>query len=316
MLLCLKTGTALESVLAQRLGATGRRESQERCRQPTASLDRMIMTLSAPQSFPYWSTATMWWVASPNWTMSTGAVTWGSGTSGVTGTVSASNSLIGTTPGDLVGNDGITPLNNGNYVADTSQWSNPAGNAFVGAATWGNGTTGVTGTISSVNSLIGTTANDQVSIDGITALGPQNSNNYLVGSEFWDSSLVDAGAVTYGNGTTGTTGTVSIVNSVVGTSAMSGLNRFLDNPGVPGTFVVSFTNTPAVVIGGASISPPPRLPPLPLMTMPPPAPNSPEPSLNPSMTGTHASSGRTSRTIRGPPSIQPKVFSSTSRRSC
>jgi len=199
-------------------------------------------------------------VTSPVWNMNLGAVTWGSGTSGVTGTVSINNSLIGTTSGisgDKVGNDGLVSLNNGHYVTASSQWSNPAVNMFVGAATWGNGTTGITGTVSIANSLIGTTASDQVGLDGLLALSPQNNDNYLVGSNLWSSTLVDAGAVTYGNGATGTTGTVSTVNSVVGTSPMSNLNNFIDNPAVPGTFVVQFLNTPAVVIGGSPISPSP-----------------------------------------------------------
>ena len=46
-------------------------------------------------------------VSSPNWTngaaASAGAVTWGSGTAGVSGPVSASNSLVGSTANDSVG---------------------------------------------------------------------------------------------------------------------------------------------------------------------------------------------------------------------
>lgn len=59
---------------------------------------------------------------------------------------------------------GITVLSNGNYVVSTYQWSN-----YAGAATWGNGTAGVTGTVSSGNSLVGSSAYDYVGLK-ITAL--------------------------------------------------------------------------------------------------------------------------------------------------
>ncbi len=62
-------------------------------------------------------------VSSPNWdngaAADAGAVTWGSGTTGVSGVVSAANSLVGSTAGDrsaLDGDYGVTALSNGNYV--------------------------------------------------------------------------------------------------------------------------------------------------------------------------------------------------------
>jgi hypothetical protein len=59
-------------------------------------------------------------VLSSNWrngaASHAGAVTWGSGTSGVTGVVSDANSLVGTTNYDQVGDGGVTALSNGSYV--------------------------------------------------------------------------------------------------------------------------------------------------------------------------------------------------------
>ena len=56
-------------------------------------------------------------VRSPNWdALSVGAVTWGNGSGGTVGLVSASNSLVGARASDLVGNTGVTALSNGNYV--------------------------------------------------------------------------------------------------------------------------------------------------------------------------------------------------------
>ncbi|MBS1795634.1 MAG: hypothetical protein JSS81_17395, partial [Acidobacteria bacterium] len=114
-----------------------------------------------------------------------GAVTWGSGTSGVSGVISSANSLIGSTAGDFVGSGGVTALTNGNYVVSNDVWSNPSpAIANVGAVTWGNGTTGVSGVVSSANSLIGSTAGDNVSSGGVTAL---TNGNYVVNSSAWDN---------------------------------------------------------------------------------------------------------------------------------
>ena len=69
-------------------------------------------------------------VSSPNWTngaaADAGAVTWGSGTAGVSGPVSAANSLVGSTANDGVGGDGVTALSNGNYVVSSPNWNNGA----------------------------------------------------------------------------------------------------------------------------------------------------------------------------------------------
>ena len=140
-----------------------------------------------------------------------GAATWGNGATGVTGLVSSSNSLVGSSPGDDVSSGGVAALTNGNYVVASPLWKS-AGNT-VGAATWGNGATGVTGLVSSSNSLVGSTATDDVSSGGVTAL---TNGNYVVGSPFWMSAGFTAGAATWGNGTTGVTGVVSGSNSLVG----------------------------------------------------------------------------------------------------
>ena len=101
-----------------------------------------------------------------------GAVTWGSGTAGVSGPVSATNSLVGSTANDSVGGgvgDGVTALTNGNYVVSSPDWTNGAA-AGAGAVTWGSGTAGVSGPVSATNSLVGSTANDGV---GTTRDGPE-----------------------------------------------------------------------------------------------------------------------------------------------
>lgn len=168
-----------------------------------------------------------------------GAVTWGSGTAGVSGTISAANSLVGSTANDQVGVTGIVVLTNGNYVVRSANWDNGAV-ANAGAVTWGSGTAGVSGTISTANSLVGSTASDQVGGGGVTAL---SNGNYVVRSPTWDNGAVsDAGAATWGSGTTGVMGAVSAANSLVGSTT---------NDQVSGTGVTALTNGNYVVASSA-----------------------------------------------------------------
>ncbi len=173
-------------------------------------------------------------VTSSNWdngaTADVGAVTWGNGTGGTVGPVTSGNSLIGGTAGDQLGDFGVTALTNGNYVARSSSWDNPAGSVSnVGAVTWGNGAGGTVGPVTSGNSLIGGTANDKVGCDlvvgGFTVL---TNGNYVVRSSNWDNptgAIVDAGAVTWGNGTGGTVGLVTPSNSLIGGTASDNIGN-------------------------------------------------------------------------------------------
>jgi hypothetical protein len=175
-------------------------------------------------------------VDSEEWNDGRGAATWGNGTTGITGIVSASNSLVGSSYDDLVGLF-VIPLSNGNYVVDSSYWN--GGISSYGAVTWGNGTTGITGTVSASNSLVGSAANDQVGAGGVTAL---SNGNYVVASPFWNGGMLKSlGAATWGNGSTGITGTISASNSLVGSSpgdAVGGLVTALSN----GNYVVLSPN--------------------------------------------------------------------------
>lgn len=159
-------------------------------------------------------------VSSPFWDngaiVDAGAVTFASGTTGRTGLVSVANSLVGGTAGDQVGFFGATALANGNYVVGSPNWDNGA-LANVGAASFGSGTTGITGVVSLANSLVGGTAGDQIGNSGVVAL---DNGSFLVLSRFWDNgAIVDAGALTFGSGISGIVGVVSPANSLVGSSA-------------------------------------------------------------------------------------------------
>lgn len=157
-----------------------------------------------------------------------GAVTWCNGITGASGLVTPSNSLVGSTLNDRVGNI-VTVLPNGNYVVGSPDWNN-ATIAQVGAATWGSGTSGVVGIVSSANSLVGATANDRVSSNLINALP---NGNYVVLTGGWrNGAVANAGAATWGSGTTGITGLVSAANSLVGTTPGDQVSSILGDPGL------------------------------------------------------------------------------------
>ena len=177
-------------------------------------------------------------VVSTNWdgaAANVGAVTLADGTNGTTGVVSASNSLIGSTADDFIGNR-TTALNDGNYLVASPFWDNAAAN--VGAITFGNGTSGITGVVSPSNSLIGSTADDQIGNGGITALA---NGNYVIRSSNWDNSgVVNAGAVTFGSGAI--TGVVSPSNSLVGLTASDQIGSGGITELTNGNYVVSSPN--------------------------------------------------------------------------
>jgi len=175
-------------------------------------------------------------VSSPNWgreividpftgdpafSQGKGAVTFADGTTGITGEVSASNSLVGSGPNDRVGSEGTTALPNGSYVVRSSFWSGETVGFNRGAVTFGNGTTGIKGVVSESNSLVGSTNRDGVGGDGVTVL---SNSNYVVLSSRWDRGVNESGsplgegkgAATFGDGTSGISGVVSASNSLVG----------------------------------------------------------------------------------------------------
>src|SRR5262249_20022613 len=155
-------------------------------------------------------------IDSPVWNGQRGAVTWGNGKMGVSGTISDANSLIGSNRGDELGSlqpysglaSDITVLSNGNYVIGSPGW-----NGKRGAVTWGNANTGVSGIISEANSLLGSRPSDEIGqsyfdTPGIVLL---SNGNYVVDSPRWNAGR---GAATWGNGSTGVRGAVSDANSL------------------------------------------------------------------------------------------------------
>jgi len=77
-------------------------------------------------------------------------------------------------------------------------------------------TVGITGVVSAVNALIGSTRDDYVG-EFVTAL---SNGNYVVSTYRWNNgAIVDAGASTWGSGISGVAGVITPANSFVGTRA-------------------------------------------------------------------------------------------------
>lgn len=144
--------------------------------------------------------------------------------------ISSTNALVGSSANDVVGTVGtVKILSNGNYVASSPSWDDGA-LTDAGAVTWGSGTTGITGAVSSTNSIIGSHASDRVGY----IIFPLSNGNYVIGSPNWDNGTVsNAGAITWCNGSAPTAGTISSSNSVVGTIA--GSNVGIGNPTYSGS---------------------------------------------------------------------------------
>lgn len=195
---------------------------------------------------------------SPEWDngplQDVGAATWVDTQQGLAGVVSATNSLIGSTPGDRVGSPGTTALGNGNYVVASTAWSH-GGLANAGAATWCDGATGCTGEVGVGNSLVGVQAEDAVGWH-VQALA---NGHYIVSSPRWDADdSADVGAVTWGDGVAGTTGPVASANSITGSKAQDQVGSKGVLALANGHYVVlspGWTNGSAAYAGAATWAP-------------------------------------------------------------
>lgn len=168
-------------------------------------------------------------VSSSEWNERRGAVTFVNGETGLSAIVSSTNSLVGSAPGDVVGQtffsgfgSGVPSakrLSNGHYVVESVRWS--GGPDLAGAVTWGDGEAGVTGEITPGNSLVGGAEGDIIQL--IRSL---DNGNYLVGSDSWDAgSVEDVGAVAWASGNGGSVGLISGANSLIGSQADDRVGR-------------------------------------------------------------------------------------------
>ncbi|MFG6430456.1 YDG domain-containing protein [Roseateles sp. LYH14W] len=171
-------------------------------------------------------------VVDNDWNTGRGAVAFAAGATGLAGSVSASNALVGATAGDGVGT-GVAELSGSHYIVLAPNAD--VGAVDGGAAVRGSGTVGITGALSTNNSLYGTTASSRVGSGGVLPVGTLDGDglrpNALVLSPDWGNrssatSTVSYGAVTWLAGSTGYAtgqnavgGAVSSSNSLVGDHA-------------------------------------------------------------------------------------------------
>ena len=84
-----------------------------------------------------------------------------------------------------MGVTGITALSNGNYVVRSKAWTGGTTNGF-GAVTWGSGVTGVSGVVSSANSLVGSHNGDLL---GANAIVTTANGGFIVRSATYNSGV-------------------------------------------------------------------------------------------------------------------------------
>lgn len=148
-------------------------------------------------------------VASPDWSNSAGAVTFGNRAAPVFGPVDGTNSLVGSLGSDGVGYE-VLMLPNGDYVVASPWW-----NGSRGAVTYADGSTGIVGAVSSGNSLTGANSGDAIGSGGMDSLfGPLGEIAYLIRSPLWNA---ERGAATWADTSNSLVGqTVGVANSLVG----------------------------------------------------------------------------------------------------
>ncbi len=167
---------------------------------------------------------------SPLWNGSAGALTPFNPTTGVSGAVSSANSLVGSTSGDQVGSGGTPQLSGGKLAILSPNW-----NSGTGAITWADSTNGITGVISSSNSLVGAMPNDRVGNSSISAGG----GNYYVATSAWNGN---AGAVTWINPLAPVVGVMGPANSLVGAAPGDQIGSYGINTLISGYWTIFSPN--------------------------------------------------------------------------
>lgn len=155
-----------------------------------------------------------------------GAITWCSLSEGCAGTISAENSLVGSSDHNYVGTDhnksSLAIYPDSTYAILSPFWDNGE-IPDVGAVTWCNQAGGCRGAVTADNSLIGRSVGDQVGSQ-LTVL--PNGSSVII-SPFWDNRQVpDAGAVTWCD-QKGCQGIVSAENSLVGNTTLDRIGNRL-----------------------------------------------------------------------------------------
>ena len=159
-----------------------------------------------------------------------GALTWGDGINGTVGVISDLNSVVGASAYDNACYMGsypyrsVIPLPDGDYFVRSPQWSN-GGATKAGAVTWIAGGGTKSETITSSNSIVGTTINEMVGSNANPLVKLGNSDYVMSNAKWTDGGTIPgAGSVTVVRGLGGSVGEVSAQNSLVGTSVNDGVS--------------------------------------------------------------------------------------------
>jgi filamentous hemagglutinin family protein len=161
-------------------------------------------------------------IFSANWGGNKGAITVIDTSQGLSGVVSATNSLVGSATGDFVGNgtSSLRQFNNGKVMVFSSQWGGGKG-----AFTVFDGVNLVKGTVDATTSLVGSTTSDGSNffIQNCGASGTCTSyafgsaDYFLITNPYWNAN---SGSVTflskYTAAASSPTGTLSSANSLIG----------------------------------------------------------------------------------------------------
>lgn len=158
--------------------------------------------------------------------------------SGRSGAVSAANSLVGSSSNDEVGAR-LLILGNGNYLLAAPGFDRGAV-TDAGAVLLGSGTSGLSGTISASNALLGARANDRVG-SSLRRVGPGNVNYLVISPDFSAGGVPATGAVSFASGVTGLVGEPSATNSLFGSSPQDGAGLSA-NALASGDFIVRAPN--------------------------------------------------------------------------
>ena len=164
-----------------------------------------------------------------------GAVTYCPST-GCTGALNASSSLVGDKTGGMVGSGGVMELASGAYIVMSSVWSDGVITPTY-AATFCSSTAACNGTtVSTTNSLVGSRFGDEFDSNFLSAIVLSNGN-FLIGTPYWSNgSAITAGALTFCT-PSGCTGAVTTTNSLVGGTDGDGVGSFFEEVG-DGFYVV------------------------------------------------------------------------------
>ncbi|MEH3099065.1 MAG: hypothetical protein PGN17_02455 [Sphingomonas adhaesiva] len=176
---------------------------------------------------PIYDSSKAYLIHSPGWNNNSGALTWVASNGMASGILGATNSLVGSSAGDLVGskdavsNTTFDVLASGNVLVRSPNWGGGRG-----ALTFINATTGVAGAVSGTNSLVGTITaatngngrrGDSVGSEDVVTLA---NGDVVVRSHFWARK---GGALTYVSATTGlpALGALGSGNSLVGNAGFT-----------------------------------------------------------------------------------------------